>query len=283
VYPNRCRICPIVLAIAIAALAVGCGDDEEDGGGQASQPRTVNIELSGSGKKLSYMVPKSVPGGVLRIRFTNRVKGEHDAQLGYVDRGHTAQEGLKVASAWAEEGRPLPDWVHLAGGAPPTAQGESRSVIQELPAAEYFVIDTGSEQQVAAFFEVAAGEGEATVPSAPGRIEATEYKFEASGLKAGTSQLLIDNVGAEPHFVEGVLLKPGKTIEDARRYVRTEKGEPPFQEKGTFTTPVIDGGVRQVVEVEAQKGDYALLCFVPDRKGGPPHAVKGMISPATIN
>jgi hypothetical protein len=95
--------------------------------------------------------------------------------------------------------------------------------------------------------------------------------------------VLFDNAGAEPHFIEGVLLKPGKTIEDARRFLRTEKGEAPFQEQGSFTTAVLDGGRKQVLEVEARQGNYALLCFVPDRKGGPPHAQKGMVSPGTVD
>jgi hypothetical protein len=44
----------------------------------------------------------------------------------------------------------------------------------------------------------------------------------------------------------------------------------------------MDGGGKQVVEVELKAGKYALLCWVPDRAGGPPHAVKGMISEAVV-
>jgi hypothetical protein len=40
--------------------------------------------------------------------------------------------------------------------------------------------------------------------------------------------------------------------------------------------------VRQTFEAEAESGTYALMCFVPDRKGGPPHAFKGMVSEARI-
>jgi hypothetical protein len=271
-----------MLVIALAALSLaGCGDDDGGGGGgQAAKPKTVRIELSGSGTKLRFSVPRSVPGGVVRIEFVNSAEGEHGAQLGYVDEGHTPQEGLQAAAAWGERGKALPGWLHLPGGVGSIASGDSSSVTQELPAGRYFVVDIDSN--AAAYFRVAGGAGAGEQPSAPAKIEATEYRFTASGLEAGANRVLFDNAGGEPHFVAGVRIKPGKTIEDVRKFVRTEKGEEPFAQGGNFNTAVVDGGVTQTVEVEAQPGKYALLCFVPDRKGGPPHAVKGMISEATV-
>ena len=40
--------------------------------------------------------------------------------------------------------------------------------------------------------------------------------------------------------------------------------------------------MKQTIAVDAQPGKYALICFVPDRKGGPPHSKKGMVSEATV-
>jgi hypothetical protein len=272
------------LCLVAIALAAGCGDDEEEGGdGQAAKPKTVRITMSGSGKNLRYSVPKSVPGGVARLELTNQAEGEHDAQLGYVDEGHTAQEGLDAATRWAQMGRPLPAWVHLAGGVLATPEGATNSVTQRLPRGKYFVLDTTGEEETSAFFEVTAGDGAAELPSAPATISATEYEFDSTALKAGKIRVLFENVGAEPHFVEGLRLKPGKTIDDVRRFVRTEKGEEPFVEDGSFSTTTLDGRQEQVVEIEPQSGSYALLCFVPDRKGGPPHVQKGMVSPATVD
>ena len=45
---------------------------------------------------------------------------------------------------------------------------------------------------------------------------------------------------------------------------------------------MLDGGREQVVDLELRKGAYALVCFVPDRKGGPPHAFKGMVSETVV-
>ena len=47
-------------------------------------------------------------------------------------------------------------------------------------------------------------------------------------------------------------------------------------------TAVIDGGEAQLTEVDLSPGSYALLCFIPDRAGGPPRVAKGMISEAKV-
>ena len=40
---------------------------------------------------------------------------------------------------------------------------------------------------------------------------------------------------------------------------------------------MLDSGVKQVFQGTLQPGKYALVCFLPDRAGGPPHVAKGMI------
>ena len=37
-----------------------------------------------------------------------------------------------------------------------------------------------------------------------------------------------------------------------------------------------------MVNLDLKKGKYALVCFIPDRQGGPPHVAKGMVSEATV-
>jgi hypothetical protein len=268
----------VVTALALAGAGCGSDDDEEGGGGgEAAQPSRLAIELSGSG----FDIPKSVPGGVTRIQFTNSTQRPASAQLGYVDGGHTAQEGLAAAGAWAEQGKSLPEWAHTAGGTGRTEPGATATVTQDLPPGEYFVLNVESDEEVAEFFTVKGG-GEATLPEPASRVDAFEYRFEATGLQAGTSQVLVDNKGTEPHFLEAAPIAPGKTIADVKRWLSTEKGRPPLDFEQSVATPVIDGGMSQVVELKLQSGKYALLCFVPDRAGGPPHAVKGMISEATV-
>jgi hypothetical protein len=270
----------VLLALTATVPLAACGDDDDEGGG-GGEPKTVALELNQSGKKLSFSVPKSVEGGVVRIEFTNSSKGEHEAQLARIEGNHTVQQALQAGDVWAQGKGPLPTWVPLAGGVGGTPAGATRSVTQELPPGKYVVLET--DKNTYASFEV-EGEGDAELAAPSARIDAAEYSFKPTGVKGGSNEILFANKGSEPHFIDGVQMKPGKTIADVREFARTEKGEEPLDEKGTsFTTTIVDGGVRQVIREDLEPGRYALFCFVPDRKGGPPHVEKGMISELVVD
>jgi hypothetical protein len=279
------KLAGVSIAGLLALAAAGCGDDDDNGGGGAAaakpaEPTKLAIELSGSAKKPTFEVPQSIEGGVVEISFTNSAKGGHSAQLVRAEQGHTPQEAIAAGKAWGENGKPLPDWALTAGGLGDVEPGETATVTQELAPGKYLVADL--ESGANAEFEVTGESGGGELPSDGGTIEATEYGFTASGLKAGGAPILFDNTGGEPHFIAAVGIKPGRTIADVRKFFETEKGEPPIDESRSFNTAVIEGGERQSIDVELEQGDYALLCFVPDRVGGPPHAVKGMISKVTV-
>jgi hypothetical protein len=53
-------------------------------------------------------------------------------------------------------------------------------------------------------------------------------------------------------------------------------------EEKTLSTGVLDGGESQVVDVTLTRGKYALVCFVPNREGGQPHAFLGMVSEGVV-
>jgi len=117
-----------------------------------------------------------------------------------------------------------------------------------------------------------------------GRIEALDYSFKTTGLKAGKSRILFTNNGKQLHFALAIPIKPGKTIEDVRASLKEEDGggEPPVIEKESVSSGILDAGESQAVDLTLRKGNYALVCFVADRKGGPPHAFLGMGSEAIV-
>lgn len=131
---------------------------------------------------------------------------------------------------------------------------------------------------------VKAGEGGGQLPKAGAKIEAKDYSFTTTGLKAGPQKVEFANMGKELHHTIGFAVKPGKTPADLKKFFESEGkgGPPPFDEKGGFGTAIIDGGQRQVVDVDLKPGKYALVCFIQDRKGGPPHVAKGMLSEVTV-
>jgi hypothetical protein len=130
---------------------------------------------------------------------------------------------------------------------------------------------------------VVSGEAsDSELPESESTVRAFEYGFEAESLKPGRNQVLFENDGDEPHHVEAFPLLAGSTIEDVKAFVKTEKGKPPVNFDQATVTTILEGGTSQLVTLDMEPGKYALLCFVSDRQGGPPHAVKGMVSPASV-
>ena len=267
-----------VLTVAATVPFAACGEDEEKSGSSA-KPIKVEFELKPDGKKATMTGPESVEAGVAEITLKNSTKKGGGLQLIRVEGDHPQKEVFASGEAWGDKGKPLPEWLFLEGGVPNTAPGKSDSATQTLRPGKYYAADL--ESNGVAELEV-TGDGKDQVEAPAAKIDATEYSFKASGLKAGKSEVLFDNKGGQPHFVVGLPMNEGATIADVRTFFKEEKGRPPFSEKGSFDTAVSEGARKQVVNLDLQKGKYALVCFIPDRQGGPPHAVKGMVSEAVV-
>lgn len=275
---------PLGLGGAVVALAlVACG--EEDRTAKTWKPHDLAIEITGSAANAEFAVPRKAEAGVTRIEVENGTgSGEHSVQLIRIQGDHTPEQALGAANAWASRGAPLPDWVQFEGGVPTVAPGSTATSTQNLPAGNYVVVDLEGEQGEAKATLTVSGEppkGEG-LPAPRGRVNASEYTFRSAGLAAGRAKVLIDNQGRQPHHLVAAPIRPGRTLADVRRGFRSRNGRPPIDRAAARRTPILDTRRRQVVELELREGRYALICFVPDRKGGPPHAVKGMIAPAEV-
>jgi hypothetical protein len=279
----------LVLAAVIPLAA--CGDDDDDNGGgagAAAGPAALTIVESEAGKRLNVEISGDMRPGLTEITFRNQGKRPHSAQLIGVSGSHTAAE-VKKAFAATSEGGPIPDWLRAAGGVGSTDPGQTGTVTQKLGAGTYYIVDDEDEANLdrGGLNELRIS-GEAAGGSLPkgATVTARDYSFRASGLKAGRNTILLDNAGNEPHHLVALPINPGKDIEDVKKVVASEggpQGPPPFDEKNGVSTSVIDGGRQIAVELDlAKKGKYALLCFISDRKGGPPHVAKGMVADATV-
>jgi hypothetical protein len=269
------------LALALAALALSaCGSSSPP-----TKPRhAVRIDVENFGKQVQVSVSRTVDAGVQEISFHNQATGGHSAQILKFDEPHAPAEVLRVANAWGQHGKPLPSWIRLAGGFGVTKSGETRNgAIRLLPGA-YLVVDLEARGKPAyAPFNVTGKPDDTRLPAAQGTIKAAEYSFSASGLRSGNHRVLFDNTGKQPHMLVAAPLKKGKTLADVRRAIKShQSGASPLDEKDGVDLAALDGHASQTVDIDLKPGRYALLCFVPDRKGGPPHVVKGMISPATV-
>lgn len=269
---------PSMIALALAVTACGDARDEQ----KAAKAVLATFELSGSGKHKKLTGPASIKAGLVRLRFENSTDERAGVQLFRGTAGHSGSDARNAAALWAEKGKRLPDWVKIEGGTPHVAKGRTSTAVQQLPAGDYMAVDFDSNAVTP--LKVTTGGDASKLPSTDARIEATEYRFTATGLKAGVNTVEFANTGKQPHFFAAVPFKPGATLEQVREFLRTEKGESPLVEDEDAETisAVLDGGRKQVIELDLRKGRYALGCFVPDRAGGPPHAFKGMISEAVV-
>jgi hypothetical protein len=260
------------VAATLALVACGGGD----GAQELSFEITAPGEVSG---------PQSADSGEAGITLTNDGDSEGDLQLIRVEGDHSAEDVIQGLGA-AMEGEPFPDWFFAGGGVPPTPPGESRTVTQLLQAGTYYAFDTeGTEGPPKAdavpALEV-SGEASDEELEADATVSAFEYGFEAESLQSGEVEIALQNTGAQPHHLIASPAIGDATAEDVETFFKTEKGKPPIEEEGTQSTSVIEGGESQIVTLDLEPGRYILYCFISDRQGGPPHALKGMVDEVEV-
>ena len=277
------------LLLAPALLLAACGGD---GGTEATappEPAKVTVTATASGKQVKFDVPAQLQAGATELTLVNNTKEAAELQLVQLDEGHTLAEFYPVLES--EEGEPVPAWLHPFGGVGETSAGQTRSVVVDLKAGAYqWFSGTAPEQEGAqpqykrggvGSLEVTGDAPGAQLPTTAAQITAKElapddYRFEASGLKAGTNQITFTNGGGQLHHVVIARLAEGATLDQAQEFFTTQdfKGPPPVDFDASEITAVLDRGGKQIETVELQSGSYALLCFLTDRAGSPPHVIK---------
>jgi hypothetical protein len=276
------------LALLAPVLTVGCGGS---GDGDGDEAKSLSIEASEPAKdSYRFEAPQSVEAGLVDIEFKNSGKLEHEAQLIRIEGNHTTDQALKAFDKVLQGGA-APDWFRGTGGVGTTAPGGTETVTQRLEPGSYVFLDSGEpegrnvephyRQGAVSELEVTGEVSDASLPETDATVTATEYSFSSSGLKAGKNKFRFRNVGGQWHHLIVAGITPGSTIDDVKRLIESEKG-PPLAKENAVEAAVLDGGNEQLAEVDLEPGRYALLCFIPDRAGGPPHVAKGMISEATI-
>jgi plastocyanin len=181
------------------------------------------------------------------------------------------------------EGKPFEEWFYAGGGAGTVEPGGSATVSQALePDSTYWVLDDESNKpQLTELGTTGSEEAEGEVEETGNVVSASEYTFEADGLTSGEA-VTFENAGGQPHHMIAQPFIGDATVEDAEKFFETEKGKPPVDFEAGQGTAVLEGGETQVSSVELEPGRYALVCFISDREGGPPHAALGMISEVEV-
>jgi hypothetical protein len=281
----------VVGALAVAATlgVAACGGGGGGGGGggrPASVPEdTLAVGLSPEGELTGV---KDVPSGQVTVEFTNDGEGPYGLQLIRVDGDHSVEEVLEVIGS---EGGPIPDWIHGAGGAAAVPPGQTSTSTQVLEPGRHYVLAQLAEESEGppptAELEVTGDQASGDLPKSSAKIDAFEYGFRTNGLKAGQQEVEFDNTGEELHHVQAFPLQPGASLDEAEEFLGSEEEppageEPPLDFAGAAGTPVLDGGQKQVLQMNLRPGKYAFVCFIQDRDGGPTHIKQGMIDEVEV-
>ena len=295
---RRSRIAGLVLAAGLVISA--CGGDSGDEPVRVPPPPDtpkIGVEATSSpdGKDFKLAVPASMQPGVNEITLVNDTKEPTELQFLLFTEGHTLAEFLPIIE---KEGAPIPDWVTTGGGVGDVNPGQSRTVVLTLKPGTYSYFSTLSPDTEGATkqykrgaqgtFEVTGDATGATVPGTQAKVSMREYTFDSAGLKAGDNTVTVENIGGQfHHWVSVKVTNKDAPWADVVKFLQSEnpKGTPPVDFKSFSATAVIGSQTSQVDTVKLDAGRYAFLCFITDRQGGPPHALRPgdpMITEVTI-
>ena len=269
-------VCAVVATAAAFAL-VACGDSDDD------SDQKLSVTLSGDGKAAKFTTPKTAEAGAAEITFKNESDKTADMQLIRIEGDHSGAEVVQALGN-AIRGKPFADFFFAAGGIAVIKPGQSATVDQVLEPGTYYAFNTESDfkpdPSTAGVIEVTgdASDAELEADSVVTAEDADdEYSFEVDGVEAGKHEILFENAGEQPHHLLISKIKGKATAEDVEKAFKADKGPPPLEEKGSQSTAVIEGGEGQLVTIDLGPGRYAAYCFITDRDGGKPHALKGMV------
>jgi hypothetical protein len=271
----RSCVCAIALIAALALAA--CGDSED--------AQELSFTVESQGKSSTVTAPKTAEAGLTEITYTNDSDADADLQLLRVEGKHTPDEVVEGLGE-AVQGKSFPEWLFAAGGIGVVEAGKTATVTQVLQPGNYYAFNLESggppAPQEVAVTEVSGEESDAEIGEGDATVEAAEYVFNTETLPSGEVEIAFDNIGAQPHHLIASPIKGDATAEEVEKAFKEEKGPPPLEEKGTLSTAVLEGGEGQLVTMDLEPGRYALYCFITDREGGPPHALKGMVDEVEV-
>jgi uncharacterized cupredoxin-like copper-binding protein len=280
----------LMLLAATLTLGGAAPTFHHDGGVGRAEPLKPHV-VRVVAKDFAFEAPAEIPAGFTIVRLVNRGPSIHHVQIVRLPAGMTLQDFL---GKMQPEG-PLPPGVVLLGGPNVVVPGDSSEAMMNLAPGNYALIcvvpGTDMVPHVAKGMSAAlqvTGPVPAQMASldseakADVSIDLVDYGFQLSQpLTAGAHLIRVVNRAQQPHEVVFWQLAPGKTADDiATWFAANMAGPPPARPMGG--TVGLSPGKENLVPVDLQPGNYALVCFVPDAKDGKPHLMHGMLRQITV-
>lgn len=282
------RVVVGAVASALATFALACTAAKENGsqtasatqqGGPAAAPTSIAVH----GKDFAFTAPDTVSAGMVTFHFTNDGPGFHHMQLVRLDSGKTVADFEKAMSA--PPSGPPPRWMTFITGPNAPNPGAETNATFDLTAGNYAIVclvdipggvPHFTKGMAKALTVVASSGAAAAAPKADASITLADYAFQLSGdITAGQHTFEVKNTAMQPHEIEIVKLAPGKTAQDFLKWMGKMDGPPPGGAVGGVAATSPNMSVYFTATFD--KGNYAMLCFLPDAKDGKPHFMHGMM------
>ncbi len=230
-------------------------------------------------------MPDTLHAGLTAIRFINNGTELHQAQIMRLDSAKTLKDVMALGDKRA-------GWEVWVGGPNATMPHDSTNATVMLAPGHYVAVclipsPDGTPHimkgMATEFDVVGPAPAAAAWPKADVTVRTSDFTFDVTpAITSGTHTVEFDNAGPQVHEALFVKLQPGKTGKDFFEWVGAgQKGPPPIT--AVFGMGSLSVGQQAAATFNFAAGNYALICFLPDKKDGVPHAAHGMIKDFTVN
>ncbi len=252
------------------------------------------MSISEQGKAASFQVAKSAKGGLVDLTLKNNGKAPHGVQFIQYTGNHTLADVLKQLGSNSNK---IPSWAKLNGGIGVVPGGQTGTATLNLPQGNYVLVDAAalggpsSGPPATAGMKLSGG-STGSLPSTSAQITAKtagkdKYKWDISGLKAGSNQITFDSKGKKAVHLIGAIPVKGKAPPLGK--IRSDLAKigsgppPPYVGGAPETTAILDGGTSQTVTLNLKPGQYIFFCPLHDRDGkGKSHDQEGLLKTVTV-
>lgn len=234
-----------------------------------------------------FKSPDRIPSGMTTFVLVNEGRTFHHVQIVRLTGGKTLAD---LSTALKHPG-PVPSWAVFVGGPDAPSPGDTANATLALSPGNYallcFVDVPGGVPHFAygmvhplTVFD--SGKPAASAPVADVRVTVNDYNFVLSKpLTAGEHTFMVRNTAAQPHEMEVIRLAPGKTAQDALKWIQKPEGPPPGSGVGGVSG--ITSAEPVYFSANLPAGNYLLICFIPDAKDGKPHFMHGMMKTVKVS